>query len=805
MAKPLNVFSLNIRSLANDKKRRTVMRWLENNACKICFFQETFCQKNVECGANWTVKHNTTNSAHSRGVAIAISNTIDFTIENQHTTDDARAILLNCNIEGTNATLCTLYAPSGNDIKPRTEFFKKMKHWINRHADYPDNIILGGDFNCALNDNDRTNDNTDASRHDMSNLIKYLKLTDSWYLNNDKPQYTYTTTRTGNKSRIDYIFVSEYFKHKVNYSILKHPPIKDQHKSVLIGVILQQNPKGPGYWKLNAQLLEIPEYRLIINKIYENSMNDHDHPGLNYRTRWQFFKIRVKEASIKFGILRAKKKKEYINNIQKDIDDLNKKADQGENIDINAKENLEKRLNDYYQEKEKGCQIRSKINWKNEGERSTSYFFNLEKNRQSNNVIKELKDKNGKICHKDDEILGIATDFYENLFSSKNISQNDIDNYLDQVNFENTLSDDQKDFCDEPITEKEVENVIKTLKTEKSPGSDGLTPEFYKTFWPLIKDLVMGMISETFQHGELPYSMRKALLALLFKKGDSTLLKNYRPISLTNYDYKIICFTLTNRLQKVIKTLIHDDQTGYIKGRYIGTNARLIQDYFEHCEKFDVPGILLFLDFEKAFDSVEWNFMISVLERFNFGNNFISWIKILYNNPTLSIKNNGWISKDIRLSRGVRQGCPLSALIFVLTVEIMAIKIRQNPNINGFQCGCKEIKTSMYADDASLLLSNLESMKYAIDTVNEFSRVAGPILNKEKTEGILLGPLKNTINKYETIKFSNEAIRVLGIYLGHNKNECNEKNWKEKINKMNKVFERWKHRHLTLFGKVLII
>ncbi len=103
------------------------------------------------------------------------------------------------------------------------------------------------------------------------------------------------------------------------------------------------------------------------------------HTGLNYRTKWQFFKIKVKEASIRFGINRAKKKKEYINNIQKNLDDLNKKSDQGEHIDVKEKENLEKKLNGYYQEKENGCKIRSKVNWKNEGERSSAYFFNLEK------------------------------------------------------------------------------------------------------------------------------------------------------------------------------------------------------------------------------------------------------------------------------------------------------------------------------------------------------------------------------------------------------------------------------------------
>ncbi len=153
--------------------------------------------------------------------------------------------------------------------------------------------------------------------------------------------------------------------------------------------------------------------------------------------------------------------------------------------------------------------------------------------------------------------------------------------------------------------------------------------------------------------------MRKAILALLFKKGDDTLLKNYRPISLLNYDYKIICFVLANRLQKVLKSIIHEDQTGYLKNRYIGTNAMLIEDYFDHCEIFNIPGILLFLDFEKAFDSLEWGFMVSVLEQFNFGEGFIKWVKILYNKPILSIKNNGWLSRDIKLGRGVRQGCPL--------------------------------------------------------------------------------------------------------------------------------------------------
>ncbi len=449
--------------------------------------------------------------------------------------------------------------------------------------------------------------------------------------------------------------------------------------------------------------------------------------------------------------------------------------------------------------------LRSKIQWVNEGERCTKYFFNLEKKRQTGNVINQLEDANGNIKTIDSDILKITSDFYLELYASKNITQNEIENYLNDTNITNVLTESQKSDCDKEISESEVGETIKKLKMNKSPGSDGLTPEFYKTFWDLIKVPFMKMINATYIQGELPYTLRLAILALLFKKGDRNLVKNYRPISLTNYDYKILAFTLANRLQKVIKTLIHEDQSGYIKGRYIGSNARLIEDYFDFCEDFKIPGVILCLDFEKAFDSLEWNFMFSVLKHLNFGPQFIKWVKILYNNPLISIKNNGWFSGDIQLGRGVRQGCPLSALIFVLAMEVLAINIRSNPNISGFKGLDREIKTSMYADDSSLLLDGINSMSAALDTVEKFTDVAGPKLNINKCDGILLGPLKNTINSHHGVNFTNDAIRCLGIYIGHNKEECYYNNWTKKIESMAVELETWQRRNLTIFGKSLII
>ncbi len=553
---------------------------------------------------------------------------------------------------------------------------------------------------------------------------------------------------------------------------------------------------------MNAKLLEEATFQHLIRQVIKECLLENIP---DKRLKWELIKIRVKAASIKYGVERASKRKNIIKLIQKELDEINKLEDEGNIIDINRKEELKNKMENYYNEKMDGYLIRSKINWVKEGEKCTSYFFNLEKQRQKANVIHRLKNKEGDIKTKDSEILGIASNFYTELLISRNISQDTIDRYLNETNISNVLSEDQKIKCDAEITEVEVKYTIDALKSGKSPGSDGLIPEFYKCFWNDIKKPFMDMIQETYEKGELPYTMRLTILALLYKKNDAMLLKNYRPISLTNYDYKILAFVLANRVQNIAKYLINPDQSAYIKGRFIGDNARLIEDYFEYCEGLKVPGILLFLDYEKAFDSLEWNFMFSVLEKFNFGQNFIKWVKILYTNPLASIKNNGWLSKTIALGWGVRQGCPLSCLLFVLSVEVLATKLRSNGEIKGFKTPSREIKTSLYADDNTLLLDGLDSLEQALEVVRVFSDVAGPKINLEKSEGILLGPLKNTLNSFKGVYFTNEAVRCLGIYVGHNKDSCFENNWTKKLDKIETTLEAWKKRDLSLFGKILVL
>ena len=354
---------------------------------------------------------------------------------------------------------------------------------------------------------------------------------------------------------------------------------------------------------------------------------------------------------------------------------------------------------------------------------------------------------------------------------------------------------------------KECDEAVKMLKPNKSPGLDGLPGEFYQTFWNELKPYFYNSLSQTFNQKRMTFSQRLALITLIHKKGDKSNLANYRPISLTNTDYKILAIVLANRLQKVIDALISKHQSAYIKGRYIGTNARTILDIFEYCENRNYEGILLFLDFQKAFDSVEWNFIFETLKRFNFGDNFLQWISILYNEPIFKLKNNGWISKTCNMERGIRQGCPISSMIFLFVVEILSIKIMSDPNIRGFKTSkmSNGIKLIQHADDATLTLHDKKSLELAITCIKKFGDVSGLTLNVSKTECILLGNLKDTAHNVHGINVNTDCIKVLGIYVGHDKQKCTKNNWDNKVKELELLFESWKKRKLTIFGKTCIV
>ena len=280
---------------------------------------------------------------------------------------------------------------------------------------------------------------------------------------------------------------------------------------------------------------------------------------------------------------------------------------------------------------------------------------------------------------------------------------------------------------------EELGKALKELSNDKTPGTDGFTTNFYKFFWPDIKYLLYDTFCYSFEMGLLSCNQRRGLLNLIPKANkDLRFLKNWRPISILNTDYKILAKALASRLQEVLPNLINKDQVGYIKGRNIGENIRMIDDIMKYTELKHLPGYIILIDFEKAFDSVSWEFLLNSLSSLNFGENFIKWIKIMYKSIESCVTNNGYSSKYFQLSRGIRQGCPLSALLFILVAEIMAIKIRGQKDIKGIRCEKIEFKICQLADDSTVFVRDLITICNVISILQKFELCSGIKINIDK-------------------------------------------------------------------------
>ena len=228
----------------------------------------------------------------------------------------------------------------------------------------------------------------------------------------------------------------------------------------------------------------------------------------------------------------------------------------------------------------KGAILRSKVRWHEDGERNTKYLYALEKRNYTNKVITRLNIAENVYTEDQFNILDKEKCFYESLYKSKNIDAEKLKNspFFNPENI-TPLNEDERLSCEGQTTSEECYNALKDFKVGKTPGTDGFPAEFYRFFWPEINNEMTESFNFAFQSRKLSITQRRGIISLIPKKfKDKTMLEDLRPISLLNVDYKIVTKAIAKRLEKVLPSIINPDQTGYVKGRYIGENVRLIQD-----------------------------------------------------------------------------------------------------------------------------------------------------------------------------------------------------------------------------------
>ena len=805
-----NILSLNVRGLNDKIKRHTIFRYLKRQKCDIAFLQETFSSESEEqkwlndWGGQGIFVHGT---KHSRGVATLFRKGLDYTIEFQKKDIGGRFLLLKVLVKDEIFYLLNLYAP--NTENKQIQFYREVKRIMELESiSRKDNIILGGDFNLILDpDKDKSGGNLNIKGNalqQLNSITDNFDLLDIWRIKNyHVKRFTWRQKTPKIQCRLDYWFVSNNLCDNVTNVDIK-PSVRSDHSAIYLALkYLPEVPKGPSHWKFNTSLLEDDNYVTSLKykiadwiEIYKNIEN------LN--TKWELLKYEVRKFSISYSKKKKQNRVQRENEIEERLTSIEEYLDNQDDLVIDQEYNcLKSELENIESEKSRAAIIQSRALWSEKGEKSTSYFFNLQKSNYIKKTARKLLSPQGIEITDPKKILNMQCEYYKTLYSERPVNLNE----LDLFNMETIpkLSALDQYVCEGLITVAEAYEILNSFDRNKTPGNDGLPAEFYLKFWDILGVHLVNGFNYSYENGLLSTSQRQAIITLIDKKGkDRLYIKNWRPISLLNVDYKVLSKCLAERLKPLLPKLIHHNQTGFVKDRNISEGLRTILDIIEDTKLKDMHGLLMTIDFEKAFDSLSWEYLFRTLEAFNFSQPFIDWIKLLYTNISSCIMNNNTTSTYFDILRGVRQGDPLSPYLFILAIELLAIYLRNRNDIHGLKFNGEEIKILTYADDTTAIVETVDDAKRLLETLKKFKTMSGLSVNESKSEGLWLGLDRHSNRKPLGISWPKQ-IKLLGIYIGYNSNTIQSMNFNEKLAKMKTKFNIWRQRDLSIKGKILII
>ncbi len=256
-----------------------------------------------------------------------------------------------------------------------------------------------------------------------------------------------------------------------------------------------------------------------------------------------------------------------------------------------------------------------------------------------------------------------------------------------------------------------MDQALKQMKTDTAPGPDGFTVSFYRAFWPQLRDQFKEMLDLLFEGRLDLWRINYGVISLIPKVKDANTIKAFRPICLLNVCFKLITKILTNRLTLVAHNVIGESQTAFIPGRFILDGVIILHEVLHEVKKTHQSGIILKLDFEKAYDKVQWSFLFDVLQKKGFDDKWIKWIKSATIDGRVAININGEIDQYFKTFRGVRQGDPLSPLLFNIVADALSeilLKAKEAGHLEGLvphlvQGGLTHLQ---YADDTILFMTN---------------------------------------------------------------------------------------------------
>lgn len=794
----LTFATLNVRGLSAKKKQSQVHRLLTEQDLDVVALQETKVEGEDETGSmvqRFTaryfacVSHAVGNSA---GCVLFLKKHSGLEVESVRSCVLGRFVVCDFALNNVEWRVICLYAP--NPREDRQNFFRTLRQYLTNERQ----IIMMGDFNCVLSPQDKTSSSPykDASTDLLAELIDEFGLVDVAKCLENGRDVRFTHFQGTSHARLDRFYVSlELIPKCQSYSV--HPVSFSDHCLVKcsVGPRKQKTTFSWDLWKLNAKLLRDEIFTDTVKEKIEEFKNEDNKIG----EQWELFKeaIKVKAIERSSCIRYEEKMKEGM--LRHTLQRLTIEEGKTPGVFKDDIGKLEHQLELMDEERYRGALVRARAERLAMGETPTKRALGIEKARVRQNTIDKIEWE-GRTSSKKEDIHQFFFEYYQQLFAYRPCNLETFRReYLSCMPI---LEDETKDSLEQPISVEEVKAAIDNLNSGKSPGPDGLSAAFYKHFKAEVSPILTAMFNEAFRMKTLPPSYASSHTVLIPKTEETEKLKSVtscRPIALTNVDYKVFMKVLAQRLQTVITTLVGPHRTCGIKGRTITTNIHTARCVLECCDATGDAVALLQLDLQKAFDCVSHDILLSILDHIKVGAVIRDGVTLAYHKCTTRLIINKSLGAPINVQRSVRQGCPLSPLLFCIYIEMSCLTIIKNDQIRGFRLHTREVKLLAYADDVAVFCHNKESVVHVVEIVKRFGVVTGSLVNWGKCVGFWHGDWPTTPEFFANINWVTHPVKYLGTPLEYYRDS--EPYWRAQAQKLREKADNWRGSGLSMFAR----
>lgn len=709
-----------------------------------------------------------------------------------------------------------IYAPA---VKEDREGFVEELNMTIRPG--PRTILLG-DLNAAPDpvlDRWPSTSRTDAEWEPYRRLMERHRLVDLYRKHNTTSRlWTWKRklrdpTAVAARARIDHILVSPRLARRLSMPFVDIPPRSDHRPVICILRTLRRRQPGRAPWRFNAAHLNdsgfeesarerCKEFAELTEQQVQSGRVDIE----ELHSKWTHLKEDFKQQSITFGIERARRLRQRVTDRRQELRRLYEQPPDPNvlnagQIDQWARQVQEKEdtMTERAKDRVEGMRIRARAKWTEKGERSTAYFFRRLRARRAAVQIDRLTDEQGREVTDIDGILGITERFYTQLFERVDTDPQAEETLLQQVS--QRIGDDMQAWLDREIELEEITEAIRTAPTGSAPGPDGITFEFYKRFSAILAPALAILYNSCRAAGSFPLSFRQTHIILLPKRGDLASLANWRPISLSDCDIKILTRVLTYRMQSVSQHCIHATQTGFIRGRSIFDNIHAIHLALQSgmINPAQYSGALLLLDQQKAYDRVDRGYLDRCLERFGIGPGFRSWVAMMGDEAQAAVRVGTSLSGWVPVGKGLRQGDPLSPLLYNFVLEPLLCTLRAR--LAGIRLPGYTLRTMAFADDVAVAVGDEHDVTIFQDCIGSHERASAARLNADKTVVLRVGQPRFE-PPIQPIP-DDQSTRYLGIMFS-SKGLDSETMEARLFSEITATADRWQDRKLSVVGRTLL-